>query len=68
MSALGLQTLSSKKRGVIRLRPAFFERFGPRMSEINATHGKILFLTGAAFDFKRVDRLCRVYQTVDISE
>jgi hypothetical protein len=35
MSALGLQTLSSKKRGVIRLRPAFFERFGPRMSEIN---------------------------------
>jgi len=35
MSALGLQTLSSKKQGVIRLRAAYFESFGRRESEIN---------------------------------
>jgi hypothetical protein len=54
---------------VIRLRPAFLESFGWRMSEINRdTRDHYFFLPGAVFDFKRVDRLCRVYQTVDISE
>ena len=35
MRTLPQQSIMQQLQGVIRLRPAFFERFGPRMSEIN---------------------------------
>jgi hypothetical protein len=64
MGTLTLQSIPQQLPGVIRLRLAFLENFGRRANEINRDTLENPVSYGAAFDFKRVDRLCRQYQGV----